>query len=297
MLRSWRLATWDRRGPSDARSGHGPCFSARMQSQRATTLVAIAIVSSLTVRATLAGAATFESSTGLVSLTPGATAFGFESDAELEQFSPVKRTDPYTLKVVPLDATLAEGEGIEGKNAVRVGSAGGGLLFKDEAAFATLAGRRIQVRFWAKAEGRAPTAEIVYRPTGKYAPLDGSTLPVASVRAVPTGRETSDGWVEYGIGPIDAQVLGRPIYGLLLVPESRAMEEAKFAAEASERGGFLLDALGILPVEGTPQADAVCTDADVDTTCGPAGACFAGRCVAGEALYGSPLSLGEQHEP
>ncbi len=267
-----------------------------MQSQRATTRVAIGIFTSLTVCATLAEAATFEPSTGLVSLTQGATVFGFESDADLAQFSPVKRIDPFTLKDAPLDAALAEGEGIEGKNAVRVGSAGGGLLFKDEAAFAKLAGRRMQVRFWAKAEGRAPTAEIVYRPTGKYTPLDGSTLPVASVRAVPTGRETSDGWVEYGIGPIDAQVLGRPIYGLLLVPESRAMEEVKFAAEASERGGFLLDALEILPAEGTPQADAVCTDADVDATCGPAGACFAGKCVDGAALYGTPLSLAQRKE-
>jgi hypothetical protein len=267
-----------------------------MQSQRATALVALSIFCSLTGRATSAGAATFQPSTGVVSLTPDATAFGFESDAELAQFSPIKRADLYTLKAAPLDAVVAEGEGIEGKNALRVGNAGGGLLFKDESAFAKLAGRRMLVRFWAKAEGRAPTAEIVYRPTGKDPPLDGTTIPVASVRAIPTGRETSDGWVEYGIGPIDAQVLGRPIYGLFIVPEARAMEETKFAAEASERGGFLLDALEILPAEGTPQADAVCTDADVDATCGPVGACFAGKCVAGEALYGTPLSLAQRKE-
>lgn len=244
----------------------------------------------------MAGAATFEASTGLVSLTPGATTFGFESDVELEPFSPIKRTDPYTLKAAPLDATIAEGEGIEGKSAVRIGSAGGGLLFKDEAAFSKLAGRRMQVRFWAKAEGRAPTAELVYRPTGRSVPLDGSTLPVASVRAVPTGRETSDGWVEYGIGPIDSQLLGRPVYGLYIVPEARSMEQVKFAAEVAERGGFLLDALEILPAEGTPRADTACTDADVDTTCGPAGACFAGRCVDGEALYGTPLSASQRKE-
>lgn len=267
-----------------------------MQSQRATALVAISLFCSLTGRAAPAHAATFEAATGAVTLTADATAFGFETDAELSRFSPIKRVDPYTLKAAPLDASIAEGAGIEGKNALRVGGAGGGLLFDDEAAFAKLAGRRVQVRFWAKAEGRAPTAELVYRPTGKDRPLDGSTLPVASVRAIPTGRETDDGWVEYGIGPVDAQVLGRPIYGLFIVPEAHAMEQVKFAAEASERGGFLLDALEILPADGAPQNDASCTDSTVDAVCGAGGDCFAGKCVAAEALWGTPPTLAQRKE-
>ena len=38
----------------------------------------------------------------------------------------------------------------------------------------------------------------------------GSRTPFASVRAVPTGRETSDGWAELSTGPIDASVWGVP---------------------------------------------------------------------------------------
>lgn len=246
----------------------------------------------------MAAAGDFHADTGAVTLAPRGTLFGFESEAELSKFTPVKRSDPYTVKEVPSDAEwLAEG-GIEGKGAVRLGAGGAGLSFTESGVFENLANERFEVRFWAKSEGSEPHLEVVYRSSATRAPLDGSTLPTAGVRAIPTGRETNDGWVEYSTGPLDGNVLGRNAYGLFVVPARNGIDLGGPTSGSSftERGTFLLDALEILSLGGTALKSASCTDKTVDAACGVGGECFAGSCVPAETVWGALPSAAQRKE-
>ena len=246
----------------------------------------------------IAAAGDFHSDTGAVTLAPRGTLFGFESEAELSKFTTVKRSDPYTLKEAASDAEwLAEG-GIEGKGAVRLGASGAGLSFTDSSVFENLANERFEVRFWAKSEGSEPHLEVVYRSSATRTPLDGSTLPTAGVRAIPTGRETSDGWVEYSTGGLNGNVLGRNVYALFVVPARNAIDLGgpSSGSTFTERGTFLIDALEILSLSRSAIKSGSCTDKTSDSACGVGGECFAGSCVPAETLWGALPSAAQREE-
>lgn len=234
-------------------------------------------------------AATFQASTGLLSFDPGGVHFDFESDDDLARFTTIKFTDLYTVKAGPGDAARAVDEGLVGASAVRVGAKAGGLYFNDSSVFQSFAKKRIEVRFWAKSEGREPIGALVYGKAGAALPY--SEPPVATVGSVPTGRETSDGWAEYVIGPVDGNVLGRTASGLILAPEVAAL--SNYASTVKERGTFLLDAVEILPIDDSIQPTTACTEANAASVCGAYGDCFAGACVPSAALWGSMLN--QQH--
>lgn len=240
----------------------------------------------------------FHADTGAVTLSARGTLFGFESAAELSKLAPVKRSDPYTVKSAPPDAEWVAEGGIEGKGAVRIGASGAGLSFTDSSVFENLANERFEVRFWAKSEGSDPHLEVLYRSSATRTPLDGSTLPTAGVRAIPTGRETSDGWVEYSTGALDGTVLGRNVYGFFVVPARNGIDlgDPTSGSAFTEKGTFLLDALEILPLGGTALKSASCTDTTTDSVCGPGGECLAGSCVPAETIWGALPSAAQRKE-
>jgi hypothetical protein len=237
----------------------------------------------------LGAAATFNPTTGALAFVPNGVHFDFESDEELARFKTIKFTDLYTVNAGPGDAQRAVDEGLIGASAVRVGTKAGGLYFNDASVFQAFAKKRIEVRFWAKSEGREPIGALVYGKSGAALPYNEP--PVATVGSVPTGRETSDGWAEYVIGPVDGNVLGRTASGLILAPEIAAL--SNYSSTVKERGTFLIDAVEIIPIDDAIQPTTACTEANAASVCGAFGDCFAGACVPSAALWGSMLS--QQH--
>lgn len=182
-----------------------------------------------------------------------------------------------TLEAGALDA-LRVAASLQGSSALRV-PAGKAVIVGDAATFAALGDARVEVRVWARADGARPSARLVYAP-GEIEPRDLS-FPNASVDAVETGRATSDGWVEYSTGPVDATIGARTrAAGIVL--------EADASPLASS--GFWVDAVEVRRVGAKP-ARGACTLATEDAACGAEGACVEGSCVDGAAVWGPLPSL------
>ncbi len=181
---------------------------------------------------------------------------------------------------------VASNDALEGLSVLRLtGSGYLGLELIDATTFATLTAQRVQVSFWGRSEGMEPFLGVTY---GNSADLPTTKPWVwARVAAIRTGRETSDGWVEYSTGPIDGAVLGRPIHDILLsarVPTDtdtalRLDAPALHATDAIE-----IDAVEVRPAAGTPLT-AACTAQNVATTCGALGECMYARCVDSAVVW------------
>lgn len=234
----------------------------------------------------LAAASDLEPKTGQLQFTPFALkTWSFESASEViggGAYTIKIDSSGYRTKLTKItQASQIEGsltaavDALEGQHALRIGGATAasaqGLAIMDEAFFKTLLGMRIEVTLWARADGANPSFSVAYAKT-EWAPE--SSLDFASSPSTRTGRETSDGWVEYTTGPIDGSMLGVPIRAIAFQPP---------------RGGnsFLVDALEVKKVSGSLTPNAACTQADVDTTCGEAGDCMYGRCVPSSITWGA----------
>ena len=98
---------------------------------------------------------------------------------------------------------------------------GTGIVLNDATLFKSVAGGKIVVSLWARADGAAPTFQVLYDndATNIYGPA-GTEFGL--VRAIRTGRATDDGWAEYSSGPIDGSEWGVPMIGIIVMPSSRA---------------------------------------------------------------------------
>lgn len=232
-------------------------------------------------------AATVGASDGL--LTPSADAlkvYHFDDGAELieakAQLAALGGAFGYpSIKFEPLadtktaDKLIEHTDALEGRGSLIVGRSGNGLALMDTEFFATLAERRIRISAWVRAEGATVPLRVFYgKPEWPLA--TGTTPDLAQVVAIRTGRETTDGWVEYSTGPIDGSVWGAPIHAIMLVP--RQGEEGDKIAR--------VDALEILPEQGQPTQPTACTQATVDTACGAGGDCMFGHCVDSTVTWG-----------
>jgi hypothetical protein len=180
--------------------------------------------------------------------------------------------------------TAGGDDAVEGRHALRLGQDGAGLAIIDAHLFAQLAGGRFEVTLWARADGTAPQLSVVYDKDPEN--IFGKTGQFASVRGVRTGRETSDGWAEYSTGPLDGQVWGVPVRGVVILPS--------YFADPDET--FLLDALEIRAVEGAPVAPSACNVQTVDTVCGAEGDCMYGHCLPSSVTWGALPSPAHRRE-
>jgi hypothetical protein len=180
-----------------------------------------------------------------------------------------------------LNAHLVMGmQGLEGLAYLHWASADGqGIAYMDPALFATLTGRRISVSCWGRAEGMEPYLTVTYG-TDAELPTDRAWA-LARIPAIRTGRETSDGWVEYSTGPIDGAVLGAPIHDITLsgrIPSASDTTLRLNAKALHTTDAVSIDAIEIRPEPGAPST-AACTAMTADADCGAAGECFYGQCV------------------
>lgn len=173
------------------------------------------------------------------------------------------------------DRLTEAADAIEGSHALRLGD-GKGLALTDEALFAQVKDGRFEVSLWARADGAAPVVQVLYDrdPDNVY----GGRAQWALVRAIRTGRETTDGWAEYSTGPLDGSVWGVPARAVVILPT---------LYNSDKKASFLVDALEIRAVDGKPVAPAACTQANVDSVCGADGDCMFGHCVSSTVTWGA----------
>lgn len=229
--------------------------------------------------------ADFDAATGKLTVPAGALrSFDFESDdwvksAELLTWTsgggfPALEHVPVAgaTELAPFLAT-ADDDVVEGKRALRFRD-GRGLAITEPALFGELAKARFEVTLWARADGTAPQVQVAYGKDLDTA-LSGFSA-FAQVRAIRTGRATSDGWAEYSTGPLDGSVLGTPAAAILVAP-------SPFAEPAAS---FVMDALEVRKLEGAPVAPVACTQANVEQTCGATGDCMFGHCIDSSVSWG-----------
>lgn len=251
--------------------------------------------------ATVAGradAATFDAASGTLSLSSGvARAVSFDDVDAIKKLSPKVAKwagrGGFSLELAYSDATnealapfLASGDGValEGKGALRIGKDANGLVFFDRETFDGLRKARFEVTFWAKAEGIGPSFLVAYGRTDDDV-YTKDHFPFAQVRAIRTGKQTSDGWAEFSTGTLDGEVYGVGVRAIGFVPRN-----------VDEGDTFLLDALEIRKVEGKPVEPVACTQDDVATTCGSEGDCIFSHCVPSSVTWGPLPSLAHRKE-
>ncbi len=206
------------------------------------------------------------------------------------------------------EAVTAEAQGLHGERALRVtASASPGVAIRDATLFSALATSRFEVSMWGRAEGAEPSLVVAYGGSS----FNAGPYHFARIVAVRTGRETSDGWVEYGTGPIDGALWGHRINAILLSARCAVASDDGFASLVSPSmmparsppavldadASALIDAVEVRPAVGAPLAANACSLATAETDCGAQGECFYGHCVDATFVWGpAPPSAAHRAE-
>ncbi|MBK6460619.1 MAG: hypothetical protein IPF92_06380 [Myxococcales bacterium] len=230
-------------------------------------------------------AATFDARTGAVTLS--STTLRSVSLDDASSLKPLRaRTAKWSSSAFELlyseptpealEALFAreDGDSIEGAGALRLGKNNTGLVLFDAETFAKVKEGRFEVSFWSRADGAAPSFFVAYGRTDADV-YEKGRFPFAQVRALRTGKQTSDGWAEFSTGTIDGSVYGVGVRAVGFVPR-----------RITEGDTFLVDALEIRKVDDQLTKPTACTQDDVETTCGAEGDCMYGHCVPSAVTWG-----------
>jgi hypothetical protein len=203
-------------------------------------------------------------------------------------------------------ATVTGSQALEGSFALQIASGSTmALALLDTTFFKTIGSRRIAVSMWGRAFGAEPELDVVFPSSDQSIGPDG----FGHIIAVRTGNETSDGWVQYSTGPIDGSLFGEPI-GAIIVTARVATTGDTVPLDSVQlapgQGGptvmdasatAVVDAVEVDPVTGPLVGGQACTQATIDTACGPAGECTYGVCVDGAVVWGAvPPVAGDRQQ-
>jgi hypothetical protein len=214
--------------------------------------------------------------------------FGFESDLGAGTRA-ASLDDAQSLPAItPARAEWRVDGGIEGSHALRV-PAGTAIIAGDLASFAPVHGSRVELRFWARADGARPSGRLVFAAKD----VEGIDLfyPSGLVDALETGRATDDGWVEYSTGAVDASLGARTKLAAIVLEA-----EASPTTSDGKRGAFLVDAVELAERGPLPARAKSCTLATEDATCGADGACVEGACFDSALVWGALPSVEQRRE-
>jgi len=194
---------------------------------------------------------------------------GFEDDLTPDDFS------------IEGSATYSEEAPLQGERSLVVGDGTERVLWMPSEA--DFEGRRVNVRLWYRAQGTDIAVRLYW--TNREGPVSGSDygVPLANAPLHPTGRATTDGWVELETGPIDWEFgpAGRP-NGLALT-DTQYLRRRPLGRDSSL--AIQIDAVEIQDLGERAVPAEECQLGNEDETCGSRGVCMLGRCVdAGAAL-------------
>ncbi len=168
------------------------------------------------------------------------------------------------------------------------------IALRDATLLDAQVGNRLSVSMWGRAFGAEPVLELVYaHNTTNVGPGR------VSVTAIRTGRETSDGWVEYSTGPVDGGSWTASLRAIVLTARyatdtgaNTLIDEVFSPANPAPptiidpTGYAVVDAVEVRPADGPATSPNPCTQSNVDTACGSNGACIYGRCVDSALVWG-----------
>jgi hypothetical protein len=258
---------------------------------------ALGLVLALAAPATAHARSAFDADAGLVRLPKDALrTIDFETADSLVglelgawdnsgNFPVLKRTPIAQASDIAARLTTDAADFVEGAHGLRLGDAGTGLVIRDAALFDRVKDGQFEVTLWGRADGTSPQLYILYDqdPENVFGSTGGE---FAMVRAIRTGRQTSDGWAEISSGPLDGSIWGVPVRGIAVVPSSGAA-----ATDA-----FVVDALDITQGSGRPVPATACTQANVEAVCGAQGDCMFGHCVSSTVTWGVLPPAGHRSE-
>jgi hypothetical protein len=288
------------RGQSDP-----PAPTSRGAAPRTRRIFALALACATTFIATSAVAADLGTD-GKVHFAPDALAhYDFENPSAVATIAQwvgaTSTTNHFVLTpfaVGDAATALPVSSSIEGSRAFTM-NAGGAVALEllDPLTFASLATKRVTISFWGHADGMEPVLLVSY---GIAADAPHGPSRWARVATVRTGRETSDGWVEYTTGAIDGTVIDRPIHDLVLtgrVPTPSDTGLLLVTTPPDAAASMSIDAIEIDAVPGAPTPPTACSQATLASACGPSGECMYGKCVDSSVVWGAlPGGASQQQE-
>lgn len=238
--------------------------------------------------------ADFDPATGRVDSRAAAFAYGFDGPP------PGRPWVGWALDGSPLDADrlaprFTGRDAIEGDGAFLIGAPVTALHIDLAGQAPSLVGRRVEVRFWVRAEGTDVEARLWWAGGDPWPGFAGDVFAgpfVAELPFVPSGRATDDGWYELTSGPVDFALGGRLAPDVLSIVDPQRLvadEEVAFGGRVDPDARARLDALEIVDLGPAAVPDAACRLPSQTEDCGDHGVCLFGRCVDGAAAFGPVL--------
>ncbi len=230
--------------------------------------------------------------------------YGFESFADLQAAGActIAWTSPSSgdlLTTTPLAAgdaaAMLTSAALEGSQALVVKKGTQlGLALRDTKTLGAQTANRISVSMWGRSFGAEPVLEMLYaHNTTNVGPGR------VHVFAIRTGRETSDGWVEYSTGPIDGSEWATPLRAIVLTARFATDDGATMLIDRAfgpsqtsppqildDSAYAVIDAVEVQAAEGPATPAATCTQATVETACAAGSECQFGHCIDGALVWG-----------
>jgi len=228
-----------------------------------------------------AAAVHFETTTGAVVLQGSSFSYGFEAADDRGALAMFTRRG-MEVPAADVDQRLV-GQAIEGQRALAVG--GTAFLARINLAAlganATLHGRRVEIKYWHRAQGLRVVGHLSWTADGQ------STL--SEIPFQLTGRATDDGWQEWSSGPFDYSLAGTLDASSLIFYSNGFGGFGGGGGAGAVQPTAWIDAVSLDDLGPAQVPEARCTLASEATACGTAGACYLGRCVDAIAALGPVL--------
>ncbi|MBX2810482.1 MAG: hypothetical protein KTR25_01675 [Myxococcales bacterium] len=207
----------------------------------------------------------------------------FDGPDDFQNFGPILglRANLTETQLNPLNFLVSSSQALEGKGMLQFSDQLRGLLISLDHFPEHFRSQRIEMRFWYQPHGTYPIADLIYLGATNdnnetFVRAYGS--PVAEVRFIPTGKATSDGWVELSTGPVDVQLTAGVHARVIQILDAK-LTHGRSANRRVLEGFHLVDALEIIdhgPVQFGGEVS--CNRAKEAEVCGD-GLCLWGRCV------------------
>lgn len=225
---------------------------------------------------------------GQLSVEPDNLVYNFDApsadDAGVELLAYNPRNRQLGITAADFDSDT---DGLEGGGAMLVGGEFSDLLVRLPATWESYRGRRVEMKMWYQPKGTDVRATITWLLGDADGFLEGTNQAIAfagSVSFHPTGRATSDGWIEVSTGPFDVEMAGlAPAW--ISIEDTQHLQGYQLPYDESARAK--LDALEIVDLGAAAVPDVTCKAAEEEQTCGQSGVCLYARCVDAAAVLGS----------
>ena len=186
---------------------------------------------------------------------------------------------------------VEDADELEGSGALEIpGSQNGVALFLGSQ-WDRFQGRRIEVTLWYKPQGTSLRASMEwYSGSGRTwitGDFDQPAMMMGRIIFHPTGRATSDGWIELSSGEFDYQMgTFAPEFLSLRDTQHLAGERTRQQLPTDVDVSLLVDALEVHDRGAASVPDVACNGANEEMVCGSKGACLVGQCVDASAMLG-----------